>query len=414
MKFVPTLPVRRKKDDVKQEPAAPTKSTTSERGGRGRGGAGRGRGAEGTRGGRGAAPSRPPPVEMTASGPFAMGPVRAGMSGYGSKPRAMATPIAPPGGDGASAALGANLTRSAAPVLKKEKDRAAKKRDVQVEDEEVYSDPDDGVEIVDMDNVRTMDWMAPESLKREKEGGKKKKLKLEEEARAEKGKAKLEPIDVDGVTPTPPVEDGADVNLANALDLSDSEDEEEMEDLIDDFAELAHDDENIAANHDRLYFFQFPEPFPTFVSKHPPPASDPPPDPAPTPDAKGKGKAPESQTKRVSFASDTKAPMDVDGDKDRPPAPIDGVIGQLEIHQSGAVQMRLANGIVMDVTAATQPSFLQQAVHVDKAAKKLHVLGEVSRRFVVTPDIDTLLTAMAAADAAVKFEDENLISMDTE
>ena len=39
-------------------------------------------------------------------------------------------------------------------------------------EEEEYSDPDEGVEIVDMENVRQMDWMAPESLRKEKEGGK--------------------------------------------------------------------------------------------------------------------------------------------------------------------------------------------------------------------------------------------------
>ena len=68
------------------------------------------------------------------------------------------------------------------------------------------------------------------------------------------------------------------------------------------------------------------------------------------------------------------------------------------------------------VTAATQPSFLQQAVHVDRSTKDLRVLGEVSRRFVVTPDIDSLLVAVAQADetaAATKPEMDGLLSMDT-
>jgi DNA-directed RNA polymerase III subunit RPC4 len=38
-----------------------------------------------------------------------------------------------------------------------------------------------------------------------------------------------------------------------------------------------------------------------------------------------------------------------DVDKAKPPAHVDGVIGKLEIYQSGAVKMRLANGIVLDV-----------------------------------------------------------------
>lgn len=127
--------------------------------------------------------------------------------------------------------------------------------------------------------------------------------------------------------------------------------------------------------------------------------------------------------------------MPEDIDKEKPPAHVDGRIGQLEIYQSGAVKMRLANGILLDVTclffrmichgyltlsvqvtAATQPSFLQQAVHVDRASKDLRVLGEVSRRFVVTPDIDSLLAAMTQADeaaTATKSEPHGLLTIDT-
>jgi DNA-directed RNA polymerase III subunit RPC4 len=58
---------------------------------------------------------------------------------------------------------------------------------------------------------------------------------------------------------------------------------------------------------------------------------------------------------------------------------------------------------------------LQQAVHVDCATKNLRVLGEVGRRFVVTPDIDSLLEAMTQADEAAieKIETEGLLRMDT-
>jgi DNA-directed RNA polymerase III subunit RPC4 len=58
---------------------------------------------------------------------------------------------------------------------------------------------------------------------------------------------------------------------------------------------------------------------------------------------------------------------------------------------------------------------LQQAVHVDRASKDMRVLGEISRRFVVTPDIDSLLAAMSQADEAAitKFDTDGLLSMDT-
>lgn len=115
---------------------------------------------------------------MTASGPFAMGPTLAGTSARRTAPRSNFTPIIPQG-PGASQRLGAGLSQTAAPALgvKREPNdlgSLAKGKGKSAEDEgEVYSDPDEGVEILDMENVRTMDWMAPETLKREKKSLKK-------------------------------------------------------------------------------------------------------------------------------------------------------------------------------------------------------------------------------------------------
>ena len=58
-----------------------------------------------------------------------------------------------------------------------------------VEEAEVYSDPDEGVEIVDMENVRQMDWMAPESLRKEKEADRKKEKKEVAVKKEEEGAA---------------------------------------------------------------------------------------------------------------------------------------------------------------------------------------------------------------------------------
>lgn len=44
--------------------------------------------------------------------------------------------------------------------------------------------------------------------------------------------------------------------------------------------------------------------------------------------------------------------------------------------------------------------------------KQLHVLGEINKRFVVSPDVDTLLAAMEAEDT-VNLDDPTLIRMDT-
>ena len=59
-------------------------------------------------------------------------------------------------------------------------------------------------------------------------------------------------------------------------------------------------------------------------------------------------------------------------------------------------------------------SFLQHAVYLDAAKKRLCVLGEVNRRFVVTPDLDALLSAMELADNPPAFElGDGLLTMDT-
>ncbi len=61
------------------------------------------------------------------------------------------------------------------------------------ETEGEYSDPDDGVEIVDIDDVKRMDWMAPETLRREKDGRKKKRLTVKKEGSRDTVKGQLKP-----------------------------------------------------------------------------------------------------------------------------------------------------------------------------------------------------------------------------
>ena len=116
---------------------------------------------------------------MTASGPFAMGPALAGQAGRRTVPRPNFTPILPQG-PGATQKLGAGLTHTTAPMLgvksePEEGDEKGKQREKTEDEEEVYSEADEGVEIVDMDKVRTMDWMAPEVLQKEKKPVKVKK-----------------------------------------------------------------------------------------------------------------------------------------------------------------------------------------------------------------------------------------------
>ena len=72
------------------------------------------------------------------------------------------------------------MTNTAAPSigLKREPNELdlAKSDEPEVDEEgEVYSEPDEGVEIIDMEHVHEMDWMAPESLRKEKERKRKKR-----------------------------------------------------------------------------------------------------------------------------------------------------------------------------------------------------------------------------------------------
>jgi DNA-directed RNA polymerase III subunit RPC4 len=90
-----------------------------------------------------------------------------------------------------SASLGDGLSHSGAPILSREREKGKKglvKEDE--EDIEVYSDPDEGVQIVDMDAIKTMDWMAPESLRRDRDEGKNSKKKKKAEAVKKDAKAK--------------------------------------------------------------------------------------------------------------------------------------------------------------------------------------------------------------------------------
>ncbi|EAU90301.1 hypothetical protein CC1G_12054 [Coprinopsis cinerea okayama7 len=442
LKFVPTLPQRRKKEEVKAEPTPDVIPEASGTSGRGRGGARGGRG-DGRGRGRGGRPGGPPPVVMTASGPFALGPTLAGSSARRSTPRSNFAPSIASSTSGSSS-LGAGLSQTAPPTLKKDlNDLKGKGKEVKKEEDddvEVYSDPDDGVEIIDIEQVRGLDYMAPESLRRDR-SSKKKKVKKEKSAEDQ--------VDHD-------------IDHANALDLSEDEEEEEaeLEDVIEDFAAQVNLESDNDLREEKIYLFQFPTPFPTFVQ---PETADNSAVSAGATDGDvemtdGTGAGTTTGKKAVSFGPDVKpaaAPGVAGGaapgmasrtpsgsgaaaEEKKPPKPVDGVIGQLELYKSGAVKIRLANGILLDVSRllldiirldflthsvfllgsppfplspidlfrkreqvnpATQPSFLQQVVHVDHIhEKRISVLGEINKQFVVSPNVEALLEALDKAD----------------
>lgn len=98
-----------------------------------------------------------------------------------------------------------------------------------------------------------------------------------------------------------------------------------------------------ALREERLYFFQFPAPFPAFVSPNSPGSGTP-------VDANILS---ELATKKVDFAKEAKsesgATKKIEVQEVEETPKVDGIIGQLETYRSGTVKMRLANGILFDV-----------------------------------------------------------------
>lgn len=232
-----------------------------------------------------------------------------------------------------------------------------------------------------MQRVWTLDYNAPVALKSRSE-----RVRKEEKRHPKKEAARDDGMTID-------TEETEDKDIKNALNLSESEDEEEMEDLAEHFTRKnALRDIEVDDTAEPLFFFQFPHPFPSFAPNIDM-TNDEPMQPEgeakkPTDDEKGKAKS-------VSWAADVKVKEEADGsEKEKQkasPGGSEGIAGKLEVYKSGAVKIRFGEDIVMDVTAATQPSFLQHIVHVDLQKQRMSVFGNVERRFIVSPDIDTLL-----------------------
>jgi len=70
----------------------------------------------------------------------------------------------------------------------------------------------------------------------------------------------------------------------------------------------------------------------------------------------------------------------------------EGVIGKLQIHESGKVKIRLGN-VLLDVSMGTPCGFLQDliSVHTDKTPAEMISLGHIDYRLIAVPDYSSLL-----------------------
>ena len=135
----------------------------------------------------------------------------------------------------------------------------------------------------------------------------------------------------------------ADVNTAQALDLSESEDEGEDDAHASQFATSVQGGETDG----QLFLFQFPRTFPSF------------------------------QHDQV---------VKVEEDATRP----EGQIGRLDVYADGRVALRIGD-IPFDVTSGSEASFLQQVVILDAEQQVAQCLGEVHSKLVVTPNLDDFM-----------------------
>jgi DNA-directed RNA polymerase III subunit RPC4 len=99
---------------------------------------------------------------MTASGPFAMGP--SAMSGSLPSRNVLHTSTATAASTGPSTSkIASELSNTTPPKLHASKYLTNEGEEVY---HEAYSDPEDGVEIIDMNLIKDIDWSAPDVLKR--------------------------------------------------------------------------------------------------------------------------------------------------------------------------------------------------------------------------------------------------------
>ncbi len=184
-----------------------------------------------------------------------------------------------------------------------------------------------------------------------------------------------------------------------------------MDDLVDDF--VFHDDDDVNPEN-RLYLFQFPQLFPKFKApkksdiaaadalrhqkpakaknlRHPRGAASRLPK---APLAAGKARptsvkdevAPSSEIDDGSEAADSE-----EEDKKRDTkrsgrsSSKEGLVGKLNVYRDGRVFLHFGE-LVMEVTGGSQSTFLQQVMLLDPSNRTATALGELHRKFIVSPN----------------------------
>ncbi|THG04399.1 hypothetical protein TEA_029247 [Camellia sinensis var. sinensis] len=71
-----------------------------------------------------------------------------------------------------------------------------------------------------------------------------------------------------------------------------------------------------------------------------------------------------------------------------------GFMGKMLVYKSGAVKLKLGD-IIYDVSAGSDSEFAQDVVAINTEEKHCCVVGELSQRAVITPDVDSILNSIS-------------------
>ncbi|TPX67588.1 hypothetical protein SpCBS45565_g03690 [Spizellomyces sp. 'palustris'] len=274
--------------------------------------------------------SRRQELTLTASGPFAFGPAQRGV---------IATP-------GRASAAEANLNKA-----EYAHQRSERKDDAEAREEDGSFDPDDVWAPVTMGGPKHVKM---ERLKRERQRARDARRRQSVSVKIEEG------MDNQMIPPTAPVEVDASADLD--VDVMDVEQKPKMGPP----AEFVQPEEN------QMLFFQFPSILPKFD----------------TLDVEVVEAQVSTDSRPVHIKAESKIKTDPDAAQ-KSVGP-DGRVGKLVLYRSGKMKLKMGN-IMFDVTPGPETSFLQNVVAVDGEKPACYNLGDVSKRFVCSPDIESLL-----------------------
>lgn len=208
------------------------------------------------------------------------------------------------------------------------------------------------------------------------------KKQQEEETLQDGVKIKSEPMDDDNnLSPAPP-QPTPRAYISPQEEKEKKRLEEDHETITNEFnIKASLDDNRSKALEQKLYFFQFPAVLPDFKKKDSTTANN---------------DNNDNDNDVVMLENDqpsgSAAPEETNNNnKVEPSSQIpDGFAGRLRLHKSGKLTMKLGN-IEMDVTQGTESGFLQDVVYTDNEAKRSYLIGQISRKMVVAPNVEKLV-----------------------